>query len=90
MLRFHAWYTEEQYEILMDVTTPERGKFTFLFDNCKGFNTDLSNIFEGMGEQSLLDGPLYYDVSFTQFREENYNVIEAILNEYRERMAQGE
>lgn len=89
-VRFHAWYTEEQYEILMDVTTPERGKFSFLFDNCKGFNSDLSNIFEGMGEQSLLDGPLYYDVSFTQLREENYNVIEAILNEYRERMAEGE
>ncbi len=88
-VKFNAWYTEDQYEILMDITTPERGKFTFLFDNCKGFNSDLSNIFEGMGEASLLDGPLYYDVSFTQLREENYNMIEAILDEYRERMAEG-
>jgi len=88
-VKFNAWYTEEQYEILMDLTTPERGKFTFLFDNCKGFNTDLSNIFEGMGEASLLDGPIFYDISYTQLREENYNMIESILDEYRERMAQG-
>ena len=88
-VRFNAWYTEDQYEILMDITTPERGKFQFLFDNCKGFNSDLSNIFEGTGESSLLDGPLYYDISFTQLREENYNMIESILDEYRERMAEG-
>lgn len=88
-VKFNAYYTEEQYEVLMDLTKPERGKFTFLFDNCKGFNTDLSNIFEGLGEQSILDGPIFYNVSYTQLREENYTVIESILDEYRERMAQG-
>ncbi len=88
-VKFNAYYSEEQYEVLMDLITPSRGKFSFLFDNCKGFNSDLGNIFEGMGESSLMDGPLYYDISFTQLREENYNMVESILNEYRERMAQG-
>lgn len=88
-VKFNAYYTEEQYEVLMDLTDPTRGKFSFIFDNCKGFNSDLGNIFEGMGEASLLDGPIFYNVSYTQLREENYNMVESILNEYRERMAQG-
>ncbi|MCM1335241.1 MAG: ABC transporter substrate-binding protein [Bacteroides sp.] len=87
--KFNAWYTEEQYEVLQDLITPERGKFSFLFDNCKGFNEDLSNIFEGMGDQSLMDGPIWDNVSYTQLRDENYNMIESILDEYREKMAQG-
>ena len=73
----------------MDLTTPENGAFSFLFDNCKGFNNDLSLIFEGAGESSLMDGPLYFDISFTQIREENYNTVESILDEYREKMAEG-
>ncbi len=88
-VKFNAYYSEEQYEVLMDLITPERGKFTFIFDNCKGFNSDLGNVFEGMGEASLMDGPIFYDMSYTQLREENYNMVESILNEYRERMAQG-
>lgn len=87
--KFFAYYTEEQYEVLMDLTDPTRGKFSFIFDNCKGFNSDLGNIFEGMGEASLMDGPIFYDMSYTQLREENYNMVESILDEYRERMAQG-
>lgn len=87
--KFNAYYTEQQYDVLQDLITPERGKFSFLFDNCKGFNEDLSNLFEGMGEQSLMDGPIWSDISFTQLREENYNTIESILDDYRNRMAQG-
>lgn len=87
--KFNAWYTEEQYEVLQDLITPERGKFSFLFDNCKGFNDELADIFEGRGEQSLMDGPIWSDVSFTQLREEYYNTIESILDDYRNRMAEG-
>lgn len=88
-VKFNAYYSEEQYDLLMDLTTPEREAFSFLFDNCKGFNNDLSLIFEGAGESSLMDGPLYYDISFTQIREENYNTVESILQEYRDKMAEG-
>ena len=88
-VKFNAYYSDEQYEVLMDLTTPSREKFSFLFDNCKGFNSDMSNYFEGMGDQSLMDGPIFANVSYTQLREEKYNMIEAILDEYREKMAQG-
>lgn len=88
-VKFNAYYSEEQYDLLMDMTTPENGKFNFLFDNVKGFNNDLSLLFEGQGEASILDGPLFAGVSFTQLREENYNTIESILDDYRERMANG-
>ena len=86
--KFFAYYTEEQYDVLMDLTTPENGKFSFLFDNCKGFNKDLSTTFEGLGEESLLDGPIFHDVTYTQLRDTNYNAIESILQEYREKMAE--
>ena len=49
----------------------------------------MSNYFEGMGDQSLMDGPIFANVSYTQLREEKYNMIEATLDEYREKMAQG-
>ena len=80
-------YSEEQYDILMDMKSPENGKFNFLFDNCFGFNADLNLIFQGKGEESLLDGPIFYDVSYTQLREANYNRIESILDDYRDRLA---
>lgn len=88
--KFFAAYTEEQYDLLMDLTTPENGKFSFLFDNCKGFNSDLATIFEGAGEASLMDAPIFYDVSYTQLREENYNTVESILQEYRDKMAENQ
>lgn len=88
-VKFNAYYSEQQYEVLLDLTTPDRGKFSFIFDNCKGFNEDLSQHFEGYGEASMMDGPIWNNVSFTQLREEKYNQIEAILDEYRSRMEQG-
>ncbi len=81
-VKFFAAYSEEQYDLLQDMITPENGKFVMLFDNVNGFNNDLSEIFQG-GEDSLLDGPLYDGASFTQLREEYYYSIESILDEYR-------
>ena len=87
-VKFNAYYSDEQYDILMDMITPENGKFSFLFDNFSGFNSDLDQIFQGRGDQSLLDGPIFFDVSYTQLREEYYNTIESILDDYRERLKQ--
>lgn len=84
-VRFNAYYTEEQYDLLQDMITPENGKFVMLFDNVNGFNADLSDIFQG-GDESLLDGPLYGNASFTQLRESYYNSIETILDDYREKL----
>lgn len=88
--KFNAYYSDEQYDVLLDITTPDNGKFNFIFDNCKGFNNDLAILFEGAGESSLLDGPIFAGVSYTQLREENYNTIESILDDYRERMKNAE
>ena len=84
-VKFNAYYSEEQYDLLQDMITPENGKFVMLFDNVNGFNADLSAFFQG-GEESLLDGPLYGGASFTQLRESYYYPIETILDEYREKI----
>ena len=84
-VKFNAYYSEEQYDLLQDMITPANGKFVMLFDNVNGFNADLSAMFQG-GDESLLDGPLYGDASFTQLRESYYYPIETILDEYREKL----
>lgn len=65
--------------------TPENGKFSMIFDNLNGFNSDFANLFQG-NEESLLDGPLYNGASFTQLRESSYIAIETMLEDYRERL----
>ncbi|MBR5090681.1 MAG: extracellular solute-binding protein [Ruminiclostridium sp.] len=84
-VRFNAYYSEEQYDLLQDMITPENGKFVMLFDNVNGFNADLSAMFQG-SEESLLDGPVFAGASFTQLRESYYYPIETILDDYREKL----
>lgn len=84
-VRFNAYYSEEQYDLLQDMITPENGKFSMIFDNLNGFNSDFANLFQG-NEESLLDGPLYNGASFTQLRESSYIAIETMLEDYRERL----
>lgn len=84
-VKFNAYYSETQYDLLQDMITPENGKFVMLFDNVNGFNSDLSSMFQG-GDESLLDGPLWAGASFTQLRESYYYPIESILDEYREKL----
>lgn len=86
-VKFNAYYSEEQYGILMDMTSPENGKFGFIFDNCNGFSSDLSNLLNG--DEGLLDAPIYFGISYTQLREEYYLPIEMILDDYRKRIEQG-
>ena len=84
-VRFNAYYSEEQYDLLQDMITPENGKFVMLFDNVNGFNADLSAMFQG-SEESLLDGPIFAGASFAQLRESYYFSIESILDDYREKL----
>ncbi len=87
-VKFFAYYTEEQYDLLMEITDVSSEKFSFVFDNYKGFDSDLINIFEGMGESSVFDGPIFYGISYEALCDENYDTVEAILDEYREKMIQ--
>ena len=84
-VRFNAYYSEEQYDLLQDMITPENGKFVMLFDNVNGFNADLSAMFQG-SEESLLDGPVFAGASFAQLRESYFFSIESILDDYREKL----
>lgn len=82
---FKLVYSEEQYDLFMELQSTT-GRFTMLFDHCYGFSGDVSNLFD-VGEDSLLDGPVFYDgVSFTSLVESQYNVLEGYLQEYREIM----
>lgn len=86
-VKFNAYYTEEQYDIMLDMTDPTRGKFKFVFDDYYGFNQDVTNIFEGTGEEALLGAPLFNGGSFTQLRDQYYNTVEGYLDSYRDKMA---
>lgn len=63
----------------------EGNRFTLLFDNCYGFSSDVSNLFES-GETPILNGPVFNDVSYTSAVESLYNVLEGYLQPYRDRM----
>lgn len=84
--KFKLIYTEEQYEILQDMKSPQNGKFAFLFDNCFGFNADLTAMLTGgsTDDPKLLDGPMYHDASYTALRDKYYNAVEAELDSYRQ------
>ncbi len=79
-VKFKPVYSEEQFQVYDDMINPD--KFGLVFDCTVGFNTDFQNIFVNSPE-TLLDGPLYGEMSFTTELETQYNVIEAYLNEYR-------
>ena len=84
-VKFNAYYSEEQYDLLQDMITPENGKFVMLFDNVNGFNADLSAMFQG-SEETMLDGPLFAGASFAQLRESYFYAVETILDDYREKL----
>ena len=79
-VKFKPVYSERVMRVCDDMTDPE--KFGFIFDNSLGFNDDFTTILIG-GEESLYDGPIYYGSSYNQLREENYNLIESYLDNYR-------
>lgn len=82
---FKLVYTEEQYDLYMDLLDPE--KFGLVFDDYAGFNDDLRQIFENY-EDGLMNVPMCNDwgISFTTTRDQKYNAVEAILDEYRAKM----
>jgi len=84
--KFKPVYSEEQMQVYEDMINPE--KFGLIFDCTVGFNTDFQNIFVNSPD-TVLDGPLYGEVSFVQKIEEMYNVIEAHLDTYRELISAG-
>lgn len=83
--KFKLVWTEEQYDLWMELKSTT-GRFTMLFDNCYGFSSDVSNLFQS-GETPLLDGPVFSDgLTYTSIIDSQYAVVEGYLAEYREIM----
>ncbi|MCI8602667.1 MAG: extracellular solute-binding protein [Ruminiclostridium sp.] len=81
--KYKTVWTEEQYELHREMMNPN-GRFTMLFDHCYGFSDDVTKLFAG--NESLMDSPLYHDLSFTSLVESKYDVLEGYLNHYRDIM----
>lgn len=84
--RYKVVWTEEQYDLWMELRGADGSRFTLLFDNCYGFTSDLTELFQG-GETPILDGPVFSDVSYTSAVESLWNSVEAYIQPYRDRMA---
>lgn len=56
----------------------DTSKFEFVFDCHRGFGADNTQVVF-----NVFDGPAATDSSYTQLLAENYNTIEATLDEYR-------
>ncbi len=67
----------------MELKGAEGSRFELLFDHCYGFSNDVSNLFQ-TGDEPLLDGPVFGDMSYTSLIESKYDVVEGYLNTYRD------
>lgn len=81
--KYKVVWTEEQYDMWMELRGAEGSRFELLFDHCYGFSSDVSNLFQ-TGDEPLLDGPVFGDMSFTSLIESKYDVVEGYLNTYRD------
>ena len=76
MQKWGLVWDERVYNVWQDMTDPT--KFSFVFDDCYGFNDELTNIAD-----TVLDQPLFDGASWTQLSEENLPLIDAIIDNYR-------
>ena len=74
--KFKTIYSEEQLQVYDDMI--DTSKFEFVFDCHRGFGADNTQVIF-----NVFDGPAATDSSYTQLLGENYNTIEATLDEYR-------
>lgn len=83
--KFKAVYDKEQMEIISDMKDPT-GKFSLIFDNTPGFGSIMDSLISHE-EESIFDGPLYNDVSYTTIIDARYQTVEAVLQPYRDEIA---
>ena len=74
--KYKVVYDERQMQIFDDMVDP--AKFNFVFDCHRGFGPDLKQQII-----DIFDYPLKGTESYVQMLEENYNVVEASLEDYR-------
>lgn len=85
--KFKEYYSERQLNVLDDMRNPD--KFELVYDASFGLGTDFDKIFINSADESLYDGPIWYGSSYTQLRDQYFNVIESYLQPYRDALAAG-
>lgn len=75
--KFKVTYDEQQMQVFDDMVDPS--KFNFVFDCHRGFGADLKQQII-----DIFDYPLKGTETYIQMLEENYNVVEASLDPYRQ------
>ena len=81
---------EELYDLSMELKNPESEEFSFLFDNCFGFNSELTTLFQtgnADGEEAILGGPFMFGDSYTTIRDKYFGTVEGYLQPYRDSLA---
>ena len=82
----HSAMSEDLYQIYTDLKDTTSDKFTFLFDDCFGFSTDLTNMLQqgdSEGKGCVLGGPFKFGESYTNLRDSYYGTVESFLEPYR-------
>ena len=82
----HSAMSEDLYQIYSDLKDTTSDKFTFLFDDCFGFSTDLTNMLQqgdSEGKGCVLGGPFKFGESYTNLRDSYYGTVESFLEPYR-------
>ncbi len=69
-------WDERVYDVWQDMM--DTSKFSFVFDDCYGFSSDLTTL-----SDTLLNTPLFEGASWSQISAENAPLIESIIDEYR-------
>ncbi|MBQ8171576.1 MAG: extracellular solute-binding protein [Oscillospiraceae bacterium] len=76
MQKWALVWDERVYDVWQDMMDPT--KFSYVFDDCYGFNAELTTIAD-----TVLDTPLFDGASFSQISAENAPLMDAIIDEYR-------
>ncbi|MBE6881314.1 MAG: extracellular solute-binding protein [Ruminococcaceae bacterium] len=86
----HVPMPEELYDLKMELKNPESDEFTFLFDDCFGFSTELTDMLQvgdAEGGGCILGGPLKTGESYTTLRDSYFGTVESHLQPYRDLLA---
>ncbi|MBE6902354.1 MAG: extracellular solute-binding protein [Ruminococcaceae bacterium] len=76
--KWQMMWDERVYDLWIEMQDPE--KFSFSFDDCYGFNDELSSTIIGYG---ILTEIMFNGASYTQLSNEYMSAVESILDEYR-------
>ena len=78
--KFKITYSPEQLQVAKDVC--DSSKFTFVYDDHRGFGTDCMNLFCESAD-NMFDTPLHGNAVFSEQVEAFYNVAETYFDKYR-------